>query len=254
MRLRQFVFVVRDLPAAVQEMRDVLGLETCYSDPIAGEFGLKNAMFPIGGNFFEIIAPVTGGTTAERFLDRRGGDGGYMMMLQSADALADRKRNLATGVRSIWEYTEPRVIATHFDPRDVPGAILSIDTMHPGTNIHRESGHWEWAGPEYQHYRRDFTSRALAAIELQVKDPDGAAAIWARVTGDPVRTGQSGPELVLDNARIRFVPVSDDRGPGPRSVDVLPQNRSAILNAAEARGQRIDDDTVMLCGVRVNLL
>lgn len=254
MRLRQFVFVVDDLAAGVAEMRDILGLETCYSDPIAAEFGLKNAMFPIGGNFFEIIAPVMPDTTAGRFLKRRGGPGGYMMMLQSADALADRRRILADGIRAIWEYTEKKVIATHYDPRDVPGAILSIDTMNPGTPVHQESGHWEWAGPEYRHFQRDMTSRALAAVELQVADPAGAADIWARVTGLPVRVRADAPELVLDNARIRFVPLADDRGPGPRAVDILPQNRNAILAAAAARGQLIDDDTVMVCGVRINLI
>lgn len=254
MRFRQFVFVTEDLDAAQRDIEEVLGLECCHRDPNAIQFGLKNVLFPLGGNFLEVIAPAQEGTAAGRFLERRGGPGGYMVMVQSADARSDRVRLEAQGVRSIWQANEPKVIATHFDPRDIPGCILSIDTMDPGTPIHLNGGHWEWVGSHYQSFIRDRTTTALCGFEMRFEDPSHAAAIWSNALQTPVETLDGVEQILLDNARIRFVQAAPDESPGIAALDLLPQNRRAIMAAAEARDARVGVDSIELCGVRINLL
>ena len=71
LRLRQVVLVAPELGPALEEVRDVLGIEPCYHDPGVAEFGLENVLFPIGHQFLEIVAPVQEGTTAGRLLERR---------------------------------------------------------------------------------------------------------------------------------------------------------------------------------------
>ena len=60
--------------------------------------------------------------------------------------------------------------------------------------------------------------------------------------------------MALDNNTLRFVDLRDDRGTGISAIDVLPQNRQRIQDAAAARGLTDGDGQIMLCGVRVNLI
>ncbi len=99
LRLRQVVLVAPELGPALEEVRDGLGIEPCFHDPGVAEFGLENVLFPIGDQFLEIVAPVQDGTAAGRMLERRGGAGGYMVMVQCDDLDRRRSRLGDLGVR-----------------------------------------------------------------------------------------------------------------------------------------------------------
>ena len=58
----------------------------------------------------------------------------------------------------------------------------------------------------------------------------------------------------FDNMALRFVEDRDGRGLGIGAVDLLPQDRNAILAEAERRGRRTGADQIELCGVRFNLI
>ena len=57
MRLRQIALVARELEPVVDDLCAVLGLEVCYRDPGVAEFGLHNALMPIGTSFLEVVSP-----------------------------------------------------------------------------------------------------------------------------------------------------------------------------------------------------
>ena len=253
MRLRQFVFVASELDPAVAEIAAVLGLEVCYSDPGVGEFGLENALLAVGGNFLEVVAPTRGGTAAGRYLERRGGDGGYMVIVQCEDALAERARINGLGIRDVWRHDGPTAYATHFHPADIGGAILSIDSMASGPEYHTELAAWEWAGPAWSDHLKTDVISALVGLEIQSDDPDGMAEIWAKVLDRPLLRSH-GPRLALDNATLRFVKAEDGRGPGVGGLTLQPQNRPAIMAEAERRGLKTGDNRFMLCGMRVRLV
>src|SRR5262249_11512307 len=80
MRLRQVVIAARDLEETVAHLTAVLGLEVGFRDPGVAEFGLVNAVMPVGDTFLEVVSPVASTAPARRFLDRHG-DGGYMVIL-----------------------------------------------------------------------------------------------------------------------------------------------------------------------------
>lgn len=254
MRLRQFVWVAEKLAPVQEAICDVLGLEVCYNDPGVGKFGLENALIALNGNLLEIVAPVQEGTTAGRYLERRGGDGGYMVILQCGDGLAERDRIEALGVRSVWKSDSDTHAATHFHPADVPGAILSIDSMVPGEDWHQELASWQWAGPDWQSHVKTDVSQAIVGVEFQAENPAAVAAQWSKVLHLPMIDNGHGPQIRLDNARLRFVPLQNDRGLGISGIDVVPQNRGRILAAAERRGLHPTDDSFDLCGLKVYLV
>ena len=254
MRLRQFVFVAKDLKTAVVDIGATLGLAVCYNDPNVAEFGLNNALLPIGGDLIEVVAPIKEGTTAGRYLERRGGDGGYMIIMECDDALAHRERIEALGVRAIWRHDDDDAHATHFHPADVPGAILSIDDMGPEGNPAEKLSRWKWAGPNWQEFVQTQDTEALVAVEIQAADPDALAKRWGEVLDLPVERVNGMPAVKLDNAHIRFSTDTDGRGVGICAIDVLPADRANILAMADKMELRQGDNQIMLCGVRVNLV
>jgi hypothetical protein len=139
LRIRQVVFVVRDLAAASRQLAGLLALDPPYRDPGVAEFGIDNAVFAFGDQFIELISPLEDGTAAGRHLQRRG-EGGYMLILQTDDFDRDRARIRGLGVRTVWEKELPDIRAMHLHPKDIGGAIVSIDQPVP-------AGSWRWGGP-----------------------------------------------------------------------------------------------------------
>ncbi|HUD50563.1 VOC family protein, partial [Parvibaculum sp.] len=117
MWLRQVALVAHDLDPVVDQLGNVLGLKVAYRDPAVGVFGLVNAVMPVGGEFLEVVQPVKEDASALRYLRRRGGDAGYMVILQSADAATQRARILGLGARKIAAHDGDYVF-THFHPGD----------------------------------------------------------------------------------------------------------------------------------------
>jgi len=66
MRLRQVALVARELDPVVADLTAVLGIEVAFHDPGVAEFGLRNAVMPVGDTFLEVVSPVQENTTAGR--------------------------------------------------------------------------------------------------------------------------------------------------------------------------------------------
>ena len=135
MKLRQCVFVCKDLESSREELCDILGIEVAYRDPGVAKWGLVNVVCPIGHDFLEIVTPEQPGTSAGRYIERRKGDGGYMVIIQVPDAKAERVRVTGLGVRAVAQKDLPEYNYTHFHPSDTSGVLLSLDTTFapPGT-------------------------------------------------------------------------------------------------------------------------
>jgi len=209
MRLRQIALVARALEPVVEDLCAVLGLEVCFHDPGVEVFGLRNALLPVGPDaFLEVVSPMRPDTAAGRHLDRYGGDGGYMVIVQSDDLAADRARVAALGVRVVWEITLPDAATIHLHPHDVGAAIVSIDAMAPPES-------WRWAGPDWRPHVRTEVTRELAGATLAARDPAAMAARWAAVLGCPARAaGDVAHEVRLEPGTLRFEPLAAGDRPG----------------------------------------
>ena len=199
MRLRQIALAARDLDAVVAELTARLDIEVAYNDPGVAVFGLRNAVLPVGDTFLEIISPVAADAPAERYLARRGGDCGYMVMLQVADTDRVRARAAALDVRVAWSIDLDDIRGTHFHPRDLGGALLSVDTPVPAAA-------WRWAGPDWRARRRTAVVRGLAAVDIACADPAATAARAAALLERPVQARGTVHAIALDDGVLRFVP------------------------------------------------
>jgi catechol 2,3-dioxygenase-like lactoylglutathione lyase family enzyme len=244
-RLRQIALVAHDLKKAHEDIAAVLGLDYAYDDPGVGKYGLHNAVFPIGNTFLEVVSPKTEGTTAGRLLDKRGGDGGYMVILQVDDLQAARDRVLQAGIRIADLMDGDGFAFTHLHPKDVGGAIVSIDAMEPWDR-------WQWGGPEWQAHVRTDISTGIVGAEVQANDPAAMAARWAEVLGLPLDA--SVLRIALDSGDIRFVAVKDGRGEGLGGFDMAVHDPAKVRAIAAQRDLIGSDGSVILAGTRVRLV
>jgi Glyoxalase-like domain len=225
-RLRQVALVARDCEQVADELRQAFGWPEPFRDPGVGVFGLTNAVFAVGSTFVEVVAPKQPGTTAGRYLERRGGDGGYMAIFQVPDLAAARARIADLGVRVVWTAELPDIVGTHLHPKDVPGAIVSLDWTEPAES-------WRWAGPAWTGQAPDHAPGGVCGLTIEVLDPPAAAARWARLLGlaADVRAGAAVVALPDAGQQLQFVPVPAGRGEGITEVTItgLPRGESRVI-------------------------
>ena len=248
MRLRQLVFVSNERDELGRKICDLFDLKETYNDAGLINFGLENVLIPLGDTFFEIVMPVQENTTAGRFLDKRGGEGGYMVIVDSSDFEKEQPRVEASGIEIVWhgnrkeENIQARTI--HLHPKQVGGAILSIDHMNP------ESA-WLWAGTDWEKDINKTLVDIISGVILQSADPKLTCENWEKALGKKRETGNS-LDILLDGSKISFVSDSDGRGEGIHAFRVKALAKDEILQKAEQM-QLLQDGEISLGGVKIIL-
>lgn len=255
LRLRQIALVAEELAPVVEDFREILGIEVAYRDPGVGRFGLENALLPIGNQLLEIVAPIEENTAGGRYLERRGGDGGYMVITQCDDHAPRRKRVEELGIRIVNEFEREGFRNMQLHPKDTGGSFFEIDEQM-GEGAHDPDGPWEPAGgAAWKDAQRLDVVTGIAAAELQCDDPARAAARWSEIAEIPVTKDAAGNDaLELKDATLRFVPITDGRPEGLGGLDLTVADRDRLLAAARKRDCYRSDDQVYICGMRLNLL
>lgn len=212
-RLRQVALAAADCEATASQLKETFGWPEPFHDPGVGRFGLVNAVFPVGDTFVEVVAPVEAGTTAGRYLERRRGDSGYMAIFQMPELAAARRRVAAAGVRVVWTADLADIAGTHLHPKDVPGAIVSLDWADPPES-------WRWAGPQWTGQAPPHPAGGVSGITIEVTDPAGAAARWASVLGLECTVEGDTATIQLEHAgqNLRFVPTASAGSEGITEV------------------------------------
>ena len=218
-RLRQVALVALDLDSVVGELCEQLGLTVCFTDPGVATFGLRNALMVIGDQFLEVVSPAQEGTTAGRLLEKRNGDGGYMVLYEVDDLDAREAHLGALGVRVVWRGDFPTIRGRHLHPADVGGAIVSVDQPTP-------PGSWSWGGPDWSAHQDNSVVTAIAGVVIGAHDPNAMQARW-RECG----VGQS----------LRFE-AAGTRGEGIDVLELVATDRSRA------------GESLSICGVEINLV
>jgi catechol 2,3-dioxygenase-like lactoylglutathione lyase family enzyme len=245
MRLRQVALAATDLEASVEALTDVLGIEVGFRDPGVGVFGLVNAVMPVGETHLEVVSPVRDDATAKRWIEKRGGDAGYMVILQCDDLTAldaEVARAQSSGAAVVWQGEHQGARTVHFHPRDL-GAILSFDAMPAWDE-------WVWGGPDWRSHVRTQTASAITGVELESPDPERLAAHWGEVLGmAPAHDAAGLPVISLPRGgRIVFMP--GEGGEGVAGVELTLRDRARFEERARARGVLGADGAATIAGTR----
>src|SRR5262245_1606281 len=230
MRLRQIALAAIDLEATTAALIDVLGAGEPFRDPGVAVFGLDNRVMPIGETFLEVVSPVRDDATAKRWIAKRGGDAGYMVIVQCDDlgALArEVERAKRAGAVVVWEGEHAGARTAHFHPRNL-GAIASLDGMPAWAD-------WVWAGPGWPERTRSHTATAITGAELAGPDPETLAGHWSDLLGIAPRRTEDGFAIALPRGgRISFGAGSG--GDALVGVEIALADRARFASRAKARG------------------
>ncbi|MDZ7686251.1 MAG: hypothetical protein U5O39_15670 [Gammaproteobacteria bacterium] len=181
--LRQICLVARKLDPVIADLTSVLGIQRCYVDEGVAHFGLENTLMAIGNNFLEVVAPTREGTAAGRYLERRSGDGGYMVICQAGshgEQQALRNAAIERGIRVAYEADRDHWNICQLHPRDMIAAFLEIDwDLQCDFN-----GNWMPAsGTAWQENVDQSVTVDFTGVELQADDVDALQHAGARRPG-----------------------------------------------------------------------
>jgi len=171
------------------------------------------------------------------------------MVILQVDDLAEAERVCMTPAARVVDQTDKDGAAfTHIHPKDIGGAILSLDHMDPEER-------WEWGRTRLARSTCARTSSvAIVGAELQAEDPSRMASRWAHRSGRPAHQSDGEWRINLDEGEIRFVQARDGRGEGLGAFDVAVRSPSVVHSRAEAMGLLDPNGAVILSGTRVRLV
>jgi len=250
LRLRQVCLVAGDLGREAERLGKMLGLEVCHRDPNVARYGLENALFPIGTDFIEIVAPTREGTAAGRFLVRHGGRHGYMVILDCDDPELRAAHCSAVGVRTASLIRHDAYLGVQLHPKDTGGAMIEFNRTENGED---PTGPYAPAGPDWQKsIRRELTQRLLAA-EMDCPDAAEFSSRWGELLQRPVQALANGRfRIALDSGAIVFLPA--DRADAVfAGIEVQVASRSRVMRLAQLLGCMGPGGALHVCGIRIRL-
>jgi hypothetical protein len=255
LRLRQICLVAAELEPAVADIGAILGIAPCYHDPNVAPYGLVNAVFPIGHSFLEVVAPVAEATTAGRFLERSGGRGGYMVIIDCDDPERRQSHAAELGIRIAHVSDYGGYLGVQLHPRDCRAAMIELNRTVGGEDI---AGPYHPAGPDWPAPvppgQARAEARALLEAELESPDPAGLAAHWGRILERPVTSDGAGPVIVLDAGVLRFLPAPAGMAECLAGLRIAVADPQQVLAAASARGHAVTGGGFHCYGVRISPL
>lgn len=247
MRLRQVALVSGALDQVTEALAAAFGLKVAYNDPHIHIYGLRNAVLPAGDGFLEVVEPVRDDASAARHLKRRGGDAGYMVILQVADAPAEEARAAAQEVRVVDRIDRPDYYAAHFHPADFGGMLVSFDQQRNAPDFLEPYGAWMPAGPDWQ-AARTAEVVGLDGIRLSTPDPDALARRWSALLDRPLDKADP-HRLPLDRGTVRFDASTGGSPTLIEAIELKVRDPLACFARAEAAGLKVGDQGIQIGGV-----
>jgi len=246
MRIRQLVLVSENRDDVVEDLCNLFKIEVAFYDPGIIHFGLENAVLPVGDTFLEVVSPVKENTTAGRYLQKRRGDGGYMVIIQTKNFFEEKERIKSENIEIVWvadrKENQVEAKAIHLHPRDVGGAILSLDSMEPYDS-------WLWAGNDWKKKVNEQVVSFLNGVHIQSKDPEEGMKKWERALGKKGTFKENHHQIELLNSRIVFKEDKDGRGDGPESFELRVKDKKALMSSAKEL-KLLKDGDIYIGGVR----
>ncbi len=261
-RLRQVCIAAPKITAA-DELAEIFDVKIAYRDPLIIDFGLENALLGFGGTFVEFIAPLKDDTTATRFLAKRPGGGGYMVIHDTDEYETIRPRVDEQGVRVAFEST-PELRGPEnnhaeygydsfrhlqLDPRSVGGTLMEFNQTDGGEDLF---GGYAPAGIHWQDVVQGDDLPKIVGAECTSTDPEAMATTWATLMDKPVESDSGQPVIHLDGGGVdRFVAGSANAF---TRVFIEAVDPESVLDRARAAGHEVTESQFPFCGVQFVLV
>ena len=205
MRLRQIAIASYNLNKAERIINEELKVEVAYRDEEVERYGLNNIVFPIGGEFLEVVSPYISETTAGRFIDKKNGPAGYMVIFQCENSIERRKFIESMGIRSLNAFeNKGKFINNQFHPKDLPGALLEIDSV-PNTNYTEKYADWPPAGENWKKKIHEDYVKGIIGATIAAEDPKKLSILWSEVLDSELTFEDNCHTVLCENANITFV-------------------------------------------------
>ena len=231
MRLRQLVIATSEMDLLADSICDLFELNRTFSDPELIVFGLQNVLIPLGDTFLELVTPIKENTSAERFLKKRGGDGGYMVIVDSVDLEKERKRLENVRMDIVWyenrKFDGIHGQSLHLHPKQVGGAILSIDNMKPASS-------WLWAGTEWEKDINKSLVSHVSGVNICSPDPNNLLSNWEKALGRKRSLDKT--SIDLSGSSINFVINTQSQSEHISAFQIHTAKRLEIEKRAASRG------------------
>jgi len=247
-RLRQICLVAPQLEPVVSDLADIMGLEVGYRDPHVAKYGLENSLLPVDTVLLEVVAPITTGTAAERFIEKTGGRGGYMAIFCCDDPDERARHAAGMSVRIANVIDHPPYHAVQLHPRDCRAAFIEFSHTEGSADI---LGPYPPAGPDWQRAIRKDVTQVLTGVEMQSPGPTALATHWGQLIGGPVRSNSHGePVLDIPNCSFRFAHGAREIMSG---LTFRVGDAASVCEAARAKGYAVSDRSFPIGGVTFHL-
>lgn len=250
LRLRQICVVTHDLERVVDDVRQIFGVEVCHRDPQLSAFGLKNALFPFGSSFLEIVAPIRDDTAAGRFLDRSQGRGGYMVIFDCSDAPRRRAHAERLGIRiaNVMPFEEDGFYGVQLHPSDCRAAMIEFEQTRGGADL---AGPYYPAGPYWRNPVTVHSTPVLAEACIESPEPAEIAQHWSKIIEMSLHPlADDGFAMAFELGALRFTKAPAGGRECLAALKVLVADPEAVQATAAARGCLLEPNGFILAGVR----
>jgi len=113
----------------------------------------------------------------------------------------------------------------HLHPKDIGGAIVSIDAPVPASS-------WRWGGPSWRVQEGARGGQRVVGVTVEAADPHAMAARWAEVLGRPAPVPHADAmRVALDDGAIDFVGACEN-GEGIAGFTLRVADEAAVRSAA----------------------
>ena len=190
--IRHYVLATSGLEKVSAALQEFLGIPQGERHDMADILGFRNEMMKIGDTLLEMVQPVKPDHRLHRWLAERGGDAGYMIVLQTFDAEAFRARAEQERLRLTRDMQFRGQQMIQFDPRRFGTHFETYEYSLPDG--------W-WGNPDGRNYGKSRVAREIVAAKVAVENPAEIAAQVGRLFESPV-VGQT---VTFASRKLRFV-------------------------------------------------
>lgn len=226
-RVRHYVLATHDMNFVCDQIYEVLGLAPTPKKEGPGvteQYGFYSTMMRVGTTMIEVVQPIKPDHLLNRWFDERGGDGGFMVVMQTFDADALKARAAAENLK----LTRDMMFKGQH--------MLQFDYKHFGTHFelykYTPEEDW-WGNPRTGPYSDARVASDVVGGEVAVENPEAIAAQTARL----FLARQDGTRVHFEDRTINF-------------VEAKGQARGLVALDLKAREQARVGDWARICGVK----